>query len=154
MANEQYTFTNTNALIKEGEYEVILEKAEIKKLPMSGKEKIAIQFRIRTDVEQDAKNRVIFEDIWKEKDNPQFFNRRRLNLLLATQKIENGKTFNTIQELLQVLTGSTLVIKIAVEHDDYRNEEVNKITYYRSSKVKPQEVTAKKPEIKDEDLPF
>ncbi len=149
---EQYTFTNVGGLIKEGEYEVILEKAEIKKL-LSGKEKIGIQFRIRTDVEQEGKNRIVFEDIWKEKDNPQFFNRRRLNLLLATQKIDNGKTFNTIQELLQFLTGATLVIKLGVEHDDYKNEEVNKIMYYRSSKVKPQEVT-KKPVTKDEDLPF
>jgi hypothetical protein len=149
---EQYTFTNTSGLIKEGEYEVILEKAEIKKL-LSGKEKIGIQFRIRTDVEQEGKNRIIFEDIWKEKDNPQFFNRRRLNLLLATQKIENGKTFDTIAELLKFLTGSMLVVKVAVEHDEYRNEEVNKIVYYRSSKAKPQEVA--KPKIaKDEDLPF
>ena len=68
-----YTFdkaaaASTSDLLKEGEYEVFIEKATIKTLS-TGTQKISLQFRVRTDVEQEGKNRVIFEDIWKEKEN-------------------------------------------------------------------------------------
>jgi hypothetical protein len=147
------TQANEYGLIEEGTYEVILEKAETKTLP-SGKEKIAIMFRIRTDIEQPFQNRVLFEDIWKERDT-EFFNRKRLNMLMGTQKFENGKTFASIAELLDELIGSFLQIKVVKTYDDYKQEEVNSISYYRSSEHKPQAVSAaKEPAISDEDIPF
>jgi len=155
-----YKFDATTAdaysLVKEGLYEVILEKADTKTLP-SGKEKIGIQFRIRTDVEQDFGNRVIFEDIWKERDT-EFFNRKRLNQLLGTQHFENGKTFANVEELLEAIRGTYLQIKVTEVFDDYRGEPVNGIAYYRSSENTPQALSSKEEEkevvIKDEDIPF
>jgi hypothetical protein len=154
-----YTFDSKvgNSLLKEGEYEVRVERIETK-TTTTGKEKIAIMFRVREDVEQEGKNRVLFEDIWKEKENPQFFNRKRLNLLLRTQDLENGKTFETIQDLFKELQGAMLIVKVSVEMDDYRGEEVNRIIYYRHTKNASKTVSNTSPkakeEVKDEDLPF
>jgi hypothetical protein len=161
-----YTYDKNSAygLIKAGEYEVMIQEATIKTTP-SGKEKISLKYKIREDVEQESKGRIIFEDIWKEKDNPQFFNRKRLNLLLRTQDIENGKTYEAITDLLTDLAGSYLILKITVEMDDYRGEEVNRVIYYRHTHNPSQSVNntplkegqkpvTKATPIKDEDLPF
>jgi hypothetical protein len=138
-------------LLKEGEYEAVIEAIEIKTL-QSGKEKIGIKFRIRTDVEQEAKGRVVFEDIWKEKENPQYFNRKRLNQLLGTQHLHDGMTFDGIESVLAVLKGGFVRIKVAVQFSEYRKEDENKIAYYKTT-TKPAQKIEKK-EIKDEDVPF
>jgi len=131
---------NTNELIKEGDYEVVLERFEKKTLP-SGKEKLSLMFRIRTDIDQEYQNRVIFDDIWTEKENPQFFNRKRVNQLLGTQKdLEDGTEFETIDNIIEYMTGSFLGVHIVIELDEYRGEDVNRVAYYRSSKVLPQKI--------------
>jgi hypothetical protein len=147
---------NNYDLLKEGEYEVFIEKASIKETT-TGKQKIALQFRVRTDVDQEAKNRVIFEDIWKERENPQFFNRKRLNQLLGTQHFNDGVAFETIEKLLEAITGANLIIKVGIDFDDYYKKDVNYVSYYKSTKAAAKTIGEKievKPEIKDEDLPF
>ncbi len=161
-----YTFDQKSAasssyeLLKEGEYEVFIEKATIKDT-LTGKQKIALQFRVRSDVEQEGKNRVIFEDIWKERENPQFYNRKRLNQLLGTQHLSDGTSFESIEKLLEAITGANLVVKVGIDFDDYYKKDVNYISYYKSTKAAAKAVGGtkdqKKPavkEIKDEDLPF
>lgn len=156
-----YEYTKQDSeygLIKEGEYEVSIDKIETKEL-QSGKKKIAIQFRLRSDVIQDHKNRVIFEDIWQERDT-EYYNRKRINQLLGTQDIEDGKVFSNVDEILDTLKGSQLRMKIVVQFDDYKQEDVNKILYYMSSEMKPQtleDVNKKETptiDISEDDLPF
>jgi hypothetical protein len=161
-SNMPYTYEKASVenydLIKEGEYEAFVEKALIKET-LTGKQKIALQFRIRSDVNQESQNRVVFEDIWKERENPQFFNRKRINQILGTQHFEDGKSFETVEKLLEAIIGANLIIKIGIEHDDYRNADVNHVVYYKSSKQQPKTIgsATKAPEpkeIADEDLPF
>ncbi len=162
-----YTFTKAEAdlpLIADGDYEAIIEKMEIKTLPTSGKEKIAITFRIRSDVEQESKKRIVYDDIWKEKDNPQYFNRKRLNQLMGTQDIKDGTVFNTIKDVMDALQGGAIIIHVGHETDTFRSKEINRVKWYSSSRFKPQSIGAKpadaspasepSPEIEDEDLPF
>ena len=158
-----YTFdkaaaASTSDLLKEGEYEVFIEKATIKTLS-TGTQKISLQFRVRTDVEQEGKNRVIFEDIWKEKENKQFFNRKRLNQLLGTQQFKDGETFETIEKILEAITGANLIVKVGIDFDDYYNRDINYVSYYKSSKAKAKTLgetkePVKAKEIDDKDLPF
>lgn len=163
--NMPYTFDQKAAdassyeLLKEGEYEVFIEKATIK-TTTTGKQKIALQFRVRTDVEQEAKNRVIFEDIWKERENPNFFNRKRINQLLGTQHFTDGTAFENVEKLLEAITGTNLVIKVGIDFDEYYKKDVNYVSYYKTTKAgaksvgsKPETKAAAK-EIADEDLPF
>jgi len=152
--SESYVFEKVSQLMDEGEYEVRIEKVERKMLP-SGKEKLQITYRVRDDVEQKYQNRCVFEDIWAERENPEMFNRKRINQLLGTQAIEDGHTFDSINDVINFLLGCNLVVHISVEFDEYRNENVNNVSYYRSSKAKNQTIdTEMKPIIESGDIPF
>ena len=132
-----YNESKKNVLIPEGDYEVSVDKIE-RKVTGAGREKLVITFRLRSDVEQEFKNRCIFEDIWSEKDNPKFFNRKRINQLLGTQKgMKEGMTFGNINKIIKFLLNRSLVCHIGVEFDTYREKDVNVVNYYRSSKVEP-----------------
>lgn len=150
-----YDASDSNGLVKAGDYEATIERIEKKTLP-SGKEKLSIMYRIRSDVEQPYKNKCLFEDIWSERDNPNMFNRKRINQLLGTQNPEDGQVFETINDVIDFLTGCNLIIHVAVELDTYHGEDVNTISFYRSSKIKPQTLNESKAEetIKDDDIPF
>lgn len=140
-------------LIQPGEYELVIEDIAIKTVPSTGTEKISIKYRVRSDVEQKYPNRVLFEDLWKEKADPRFFNRKRLNQLMGTQKIEDGKTFDGIEEVIDFLKGSNLVGVVKIEHNSYYGKDENSIAYYKSSKQQPKVLGGGK-EVADEDLPF
>ena len=161
-----YTYNSSEAsqgeLLPAGDYEATIEKIERKIIPTSGKEKLSIMYRVRSDVEQPCKNRVVFEDIWAEREHPEFFNRKRLNQLMGTQTIEDGHVFDGIADVIAFLVGANLQIHVVIEFDDYNGKDRNQIKWYRSSKARPQELsqapspkeTAKGFEIEDEDLPF
>ena len=152
-----YTYEKQNdGLMKDGDYEVTIEKIEKKILP-SGKEKLSITYRVRSDVEQSYKNRCVFEDIWQEKENPHFFNRKRINQLLGTQEIEEGTSFGSIKDVINFLLGACLIVRVGTVFSDYHGEDINTVSYYKSSKFKPQKIveTSKSSSIVDEDeLPF
>lgn len=139
-----YTFDKASAtagdLIPTGDYEAQIEKIEQRQSPTSGRGYLNIQYRIRSDVEQECKNRVVFEAIWTEKDAPEFYNRKRLNQLMGTQDFKDGQTFDSAEDLIQALVGSCLIIHIAKEFDDYSGKDRNQVKWYRSSKAKPTEL--------------
>lgn len=143
---------DTNNLINEGEYEVQLERMLEGETP-SGKRKLDLMFRFRDVEGQGYVNRVLFDTIWKERET-EYYNRRRINMLLGTQHYEDGKTFKNIQEIIDEMLGSYLRIKVVVAYDDYRKEDVNKIQYYMSSQNQPKKLESKKVEVSEDDLPF
>lgn len=151
-----YTYEKDNgALMKDGDYEVKVELIEKKILP-SGKEKLSVRYRVRDDIEQSYKNRCIFEDIWQEKENPHFFNRKRINQLLGTQNIAEGTTFGSIVDVIDYLTGACLIVHVGTVFNDYSGEDVNTVSYYKSSKNKPQTIVQEPvvQVIDDDSLPF
>ena len=150
-----YTFTQETSydLIPDGEYEATIEKVNLASTK-NGKEKIAIMYRLRSDIEQGQQNRVVFEDIWKERD-ADFYNRKRLNQLLGTQHFQTGTEFNSIDDVMDALKGVNLILVIRTEHDSYRDEDVNKVAYYKSTEHKPQSLSSKPVvEVSEDDLPF
>lgn len=159
--NQSYTFTKENdySLLNEGEYEVIIERIE-EKVTQNGKKNISIMFRVREDLEQEGKNRILFESIWKERDTD-FYNRKRLNQLIGTQHFEDGKTFKDIADVLDNLKNAYLIVNVKQVYNDYKQEDENSIAYYKSSNHLPKALSAesvskntKGIEIPDEDLPF
>lgn len=134
-----YDKNDANGLVKEGDYEAIIERMEVKTIP-SGKNKLSVAFRIRDDVDQAYKNKWMFKDIWESKEEPGVFNRKQVNQLLGTQKIEDGQTFDDINQVIKFLEGCPLIIHISIEFDDYRGEDVNAISYFKKTKVVPQVV--------------
>jgi len=120
-------------LLPENDYEVVLEKIEQKQTP-SGKKKLQLSYRVRSDVDQEFKNRVVFEDIWEEKDNPGIYNHRRLNKLMGTQEnINEGDQFDTIQDVINFLNGVYLQVHIVKEVDPYDNKEKNRVAFYKKT---------------------
>lgn len=152
-----YTFEKTNDydLIKVGDYEVKIERMELQ-TTQNGKDKLSIMFRIRDDVEQEEQNRCIFESIWKDKDMPECFNRKRINQLLGTQKdVQEKQVFNSINDIIDKMQGAYLIAHVNIVHDDYLDKDVNRVSYYKTSqygaKTLGEETT---PVIDDTDLPF
>lgn len=161
MADYVYDRNQTTQPVPEGDYEVIIERIDRRVAPTSGREKLAIQFRIRSDVEQPQKNRVLFDDVWTEKDNPEFFNRKKINQLLGTQKdLEDGTKFDTVNDVVQYLIGRELIAHVKVKFDDYRGMDVNGIAYYKPSKATPKAIKVEDPkpvdptEAEEDDIPF
>lgn len=154
-------------LMPEGDYEVRLEIFEKRLVGEMQTEKLQLQFRVRDDVEQPHKNQCLFESIWKEKDHPEFFNRKRINQLLGTQDFEDGTVFDSINDVMDAMTGACLKVHVTKVFDEYFGVEVNKVAWYRTSEHKPQSLekptTTTTPDIpkptpsvavSDDDLPF
>lgn len=154
-----YTYqSNSNSIKKAGDYEVFIEDIGVKTLELSGKEKLSIRFRIRDDVEQEYKNGIVFEDIWHEREHPEYFNRIRLNKLLGTQQIEDGKVFDDINAVIDFLKGSYLCIHLEVEFDDYNKQDRNVIKYYKKTSYPLQTANSTTTQVvddlDDDELPF
>ncbi len=146
--------------LPEGDYEVAVEKAELKTLK-SGKIKISLWLRVRSDIEQEGKGRVVFDDIWKEKEHPEFFNRKRLNAILGAVGTKDGTVFDTIQDVLSAIQGTHLIAHVVQEYDEYHDETINRVKFYDKSKTKPQSLASAPAtsgtadtELSDDELPF
>lgn len=161
-----YTFSKANAdkdfdKIPDGDYEVSVESMK-EATTKNGKDKIAIGFRIREDVEQPCKGRFLWDDIWKEKDNPSQYNHLRLDQLIGTQHVEDGTSFETVDDIARVMVGSFLIVHVKNEVDEWQGEkrERTRIKYYKSTKHPAQTLNSPSSgnlssiEITDDEMPF
>lgn len=161
-----YEFSNEREydLIPEGDYEVILENAEIT-TSKNGAEYISCCYRIREDVEQGCQGRLIFENIYKDKNNPELFDKRKLHNILLVQGKEGRYKFDDNDEIVQHINGLLMLIHIENKPaDQWHDKPYNQIKYlsYKPTKNPYKTLggaTAKQPstnpdDIKDEDLPF
>lgn len=166
MAYEYVYEDEENELKPEGDYEVYVERMEVRVLS-TGTEKLSIQYRIRSDIEQPYGNCCLFEDIWKEKENPNVFNHVRINKLIGTQHPAKGTKFNGINEIINFMLGKRLVVHLVQTYDNYYNKTINTISYYKATSDAPKQLQPAQPqmqpkaklepkyeEISDDDLPF
>ena len=87
--SESYKYKNESQLLPDGDYEARIEKIEVKTLPTSGKDKLSIMYRIRDDIDDQVYgNKCVFEDIWREKESPEHFNRKRLKSQHINERIK------------------------------------------------------------------
>lgn len=140
-----YEFSNkpTYDLIADGEYETILEKAEIKSTE-NGKRYIELIFRIRSDVEQAYKGMSIRDTIWTDKVNPNQFDNKKLHKILLTQGPEGRYKFADEDEIVQHINGLLMIIHISKkEADQYHDEDYNEVKYlsYKQSKSQPKSLS-------------
>lgn len=120
-------------LIADGEYEAFLDVIQIKQAG-TGTKYINVQVRIRDDIEQAHQNRVLFDAIWENKSTG-VFNRQRLTRILKACFPENTPlNFEGVDEILETIAGQKLRIVVKTEYDDYNDEDVNKIHYYKPTK--------------------
>lgn len=124
--NESY------GVMPKGKYEAFVEKIEIK-VAKTGTEYLNVYFRLRSDVEQPYKNKVLFEKIFKEKETD-IFNRKRITSLLKASNPNFRLQYDTLEDILEEITGSKLIINVGVKEDEYMGEEVNFITFFEPTK--------------------
>lgn len=154
-----YTYNKPEefTLIPEGDYECIL-KVEKQTTKTSGTEYISVAVRIRDDVDQVCKTRIVFDKIWKDKENPNLYNQKKINKLLGTQHLEEGHVFDTIDDVINFLNGAYVKAHINTSYDEYWQKDVNYVSYYKSSEAKPKTIGAKEEVVvdlvDDDDLPF
>jgi len=147
-------------LIKDGEYEVTVSLARSMLSKAGTTEFLRITFAMRTDV--DGQERGNIDDVvFKNKETGEY-NARRLNNLCKSAGIPEGTVFEDVEDLLKSLEGSNLRIVVKTMFDDYRQKEINKISYFKPTAqplLKAGQNTSNKTEtakveVKDEDLPW
>lgn len=170
MAENKYEFSDKEEyeLIADGDYEVILETAEVRSYKTdSSKQYLSLKFMIRQDVEQKHCGRFVFESVFRDKTNPDQFDHRKLQKIILTQKGKDTfqNKFANEDELIQYINGLLMQIHISCkEPDDYHETPYNEVKYlsYKPSTVKLLEIPTaqaapKKTEMLDfsaDDLPF
>ena len=162
----QFSNTETYELIPEGDYEVVLATAEIKKTNDGSRQYISCKFTIRTDVEgQTNGGRSIFDNIWGDKEKTGQFDNRKLQKLLLSQGPNGRYSFDTDEELVQHINGLNMLVHISKKDaDEYHDEAYNEIKYcsYKPSKAQPKTLGTAKPagvvepsyDFTESDLPF
>lgn len=132
-----------NSLKPEGDYEVIIDAAEVTRT-QSGKDKINIVYVIRNDVQQAYQNGLIFDSIWKKKEPNEDdqsiggFNFGQLMAIADAAKLPDGKEYADLGAFLAELKGKPL--RVHLYHDDYNGKIYEKVDIHA-----PTTLTAVKP---------
>ena len=119
-----------NSLKPEGDYEVIIDTAEVTRT-QSGKDKINVVYVIRNDVQQAYQNGLIFESIWKKKEPNEDdqsiggYNFGQLMAIANAAKLPDGKEYADLGAFLAELKGKPL--RVHLYHDDYNDKWYEKI---------------------------
>lgn len=127
-----YSFSNEREfdLIPEGNYEVILEEAEIKTSERTSAQWISCKFRIRDDVDQGSQGRVVFDNIYEDKKNPGFFNKAKLHGILLVQGKDGRYSFEDNDEIVQFINGLYMIIHIENKPaDEWHEEAYNQVKF-------------------------
>lgn len=123
-------------LLPDGEYEAHIASVE-KKLSKTGKEMLAVTFEIRKDVSQPGQGRLVFDNIMKDKDDPEYFDKDKVQCIIRTQP-QHPKTFQNEDMAIQYINGIDLIIKLTHTDGSDGYEPKNKINgkfAFKPSKV-------------------
>lgn len=107
-----------NGVIEKGNYEVFISKAEMS-ISKSGREHIQLWFTVRNDIKQKYQNVIVFDRLWKSKENDEF-QMWQIQAISKACKLENGKNYQSVLQWLEDLKNKTLIIKVG--HQEYNNE--------------------------------
>ena len=120
-------------LIPQGDYEVIVKKAEEKETKDGSKKYISIQLAVRNDIDQKYKNKIIFESLFKGKDTGKY-QMKQFNTISKALKIPNGKNYGSLDELLGDWNNKPVLVRI--KHEQYNGNTNARVGFYNESKFK------------------
>lgn len=134
---EEYAGSKEFPLAETGDYEVVL-KIERRTTRDGTKEYLNCDFEIRSDVTQNCGGVHIFDKVWADKQNPSWFDLKKLGSILATQKNKEGyrNSFNEVDEFILYINGAHMIVSVEKVYDEYQEKDVNNIKYlsYKPSK--------------------
>lgn len=128
-------FNNTfeGGKVEDGTYEVIIEKVGEDETP-NGAEFTNFQMVIRNDIQQNHKNMKVWERIWKAKATGKY-NMMMFNTIGKAAQLQAGKTYNSIEELLNDYVGKPVRVTVKNETSEYNGNT------YENLNVKAWEAT-------------
>lgn len=142
---------NEYGLIPEGDYECYIE--DIVKGENAGAKYLRVQLRLRDDVEQACKNRVLSDFV--RMDDTGKYNPKKINKLLGSQKnIKDGQVFETIDDVINFLKGGYLIAHIKI--NEWQGKQSNNVFYYKPTEHPANTLsnTVTEDDITDDDMPF
>lgn len=149
---------NEVKLLNDGEYECVIDDIREKTYGMENKTCLSIQFRIRSDVEQAGKNRIVFETLYKSKETNDY-NGKRIGNLLCACGLPVGKSKDTISEVCKFCKDAYLLVGIGTRMNDYLGKNENYVKFYGKTKnASKASILTSEPkqeeDISDDMLPF
>ena len=139
---------NSNDAIKKvlenGDYEAKIINADIR-TTSTGKQFLNVCFNVLSE------NENVYLKIFREQNNPNEFNKRRVGQLLGALKIHDDidGDFN----LINAIKNKHCIINVVKEYNDYSQAEENNIKFFKTSDVQPTQ-PEQSVNINDDDLPF
>lgn len=141
--------------VPDGHYEVNI--ASVKKVIVGESKSPAINltYKVRNDVNQECKGRIIFDTIWEDKENKGEYDSVKIGRIFTygfnTEDPEVAKFYSehedaTIDDLIQFLSGMDIGVDVKMETTQ-SGKRVQRVTKY--SVALPRNNA-----IDDEDLPF
>lgn len=112
------TFEGGN--IEDGHYEVVIYRCNEDSTP-SGAEYTEFDLIVRNDVDQKFKNAHIFHKVWKRKDDNKY-NMKQFNTIGKACQLENGKTYNSFDDLLKDFFLKTAQVYVKNETNEYNGK--------------------------------
>lgn len=148
-----------NTLMKEGDYEILVAKAK-QDQTKGGTDCINMQLVVRNDIDQQYKNKCIFNSMFKGRETGQYHS-GMLNTMAKALKIENGKRYDSLDALLADFVGKTA--KVTIKHETYNDKTNERVKAWKATdftacnhvfKDKDAAVTGISPVDDGEEIPF
>jgi hypothetical protein len=124
--------TQNNGLKPEGDYEVIIVKAQ-ERTNKNDKTKLNFSFVIRNDVEQNYKNGYIFYELWKRKEptaadmQVQGYSFGQIMALGKAAQLPDGKDYPDLNAFVQELINKPICVHLY--HEKFKDKEREEISY-------------------------
>jgi len=120
--------------LKDGTYEVVVTRSE-EKQTQSGADYVEVTLTVRNDVNQPSQNALIFHKIWKTKATGQY-NGKAFNTLGDAFNLQNGKNYNSLDELLKDFIGKTALVTVKNETSNNNGQTYTNVNVKRWEKSK------------------
>lgn len=106
--------------LQDGIYEVVINKV-IPKVTPGGTEYVQFDLIVRNDVEQKFKNSHIFHSVWKAKATGKY-NPKSFNTIGKACQLQNGKVYNSFDEMLEDFEKKVCRVRVKNEIDTYQGK--------------------------------
>lgn len=132
--NLDFTDTYEGGNIEDGDYEVVIGRCN-EDATENGAEYIEFDLIIRNDIDQKHKNQHIFHKVWKAKATGKY-NMKSFNTIGKACQLQNGKSYKSLEELLNDFLRKTVIVNVKNEQSEYNGKTYNNtnVKYWNKTK--------------------
>ena len=120
----------TTSIIPEGNFECVISDAKTMTSSVKGTPGINLTLTVRNDVEQECKNRTMFDTFWLS-DKARPYSEKKMNTISTCGNFENGREFDSDDAWCAEVVGVAALVVVKHRFDDYAGEEKANVSYYK-----------------------